>query len=328
MTNKHESSIFIGDTPIKQTPKVVKGEYVTLFGEPFLKIHNFDAMEPFFLSIVSSSDHWLFISSTGGLTAGRVSAEQSLFPYYTVDKITENSENTGNKAILLVKRAQRTNLWEPFADCYPGNYHIERNVYKNITNTMVLFEENNLDLGMTYRYAWRTSEKYGFIKTSWLKNTEDSACQVELLDGLQNILPANVAMVTQNTFSSLLDAYKRSELDRETGLAIFSLNSTLTDLAEPSESLLATTVAQIGLDQVDYLLSSTQLDRFRFGKSMTPEIERRGRRGAYFVHATLDLAPGEIRTWHLMADVSQDSASIAQKLRDLQGDRAALAHES
>ncbi|MEJ2279477.1 MAG: hypothetical protein P8Y70_17300 [Candidatus Lokiarchaeota archaeon] len=45
-------------------------------------------MPPFFMSIVSSSNHWLFISSTGGLSAGRVSAEQALFPYYTDDKLT------------------------------------------------------------------------------------------------------------------------------------------------------------------------------------------------------------------------------------------------
>jgi hypothetical protein len=249
--SENKKKIFIGDTPLKHTEKVVKGEYVTLLGESFYKIQNYDEIEPFFMSIISSSDHWLFISSTGGLTAGRVSAEQSLFPYYTEDKITENSENTGNKAILLVRRDQRTSIWEPFSERYRDNYRIERNIYKNIISTMLIFEENNLDLGITYRYAWRTSEKYGFVKTTWLINSGDLACQVELLDGLQNILPTNVTMETQLTFGSLVDAYKRSELDPETGLAIFALNSTLTDLPEPSESLMATTVAQLGLDHAD-----------------------------------------------------------------------------
>ena len=87
-----------------------------------------------------------------------------------------------------------------------------------------------------------------------------------------------------------MDAYKRSEGDPATGLAIFALNSTLTDLAEPGESLLATTVAQIGLTRADYLLSSAQLDAFRSGEEIAAETETYGRRGAYFVHATLDLA--------------------------------------
>jgi hypothetical protein len=319
--------IFVGDTPLKQTEKVVRGEYTPLFGELFYKIQNFDGMEPFFISLVSSSDHWLFISSTGGLSAGRGSAEQSIFPYYTVDKLTENSENSGSKAILLVERGQRTSLWEPFSERHAGSYALQRNLYKNVSGTALVFEELNLDLGLTYRYAWRTSEKFGFVRTAWLANTSDSACQVELLDGIQNILPANITSQTQNTFSSLLEAYKRSELDPATGLAIFALNSRLTDLAEPSESLQATTVAQIGLEAQGCLLSSLQLDAFRSGKGIQPETEVRGRRGAYFVHATLSLAPGEERTWHLVADAQQDSAAIAQKMKELQGNHSALRHE-
>jgi hypothetical protein len=317
-------TIFINDQPQSHPEKTIWGEYVFLFGEQLYKIANFDALEPFFMSIVSSFDHWLYISSTGGLSGGRVSAEQALFPYYTEDKLTENSENTGHKAIFLVKRAHRTNIWEPFSEHYRDNYHIQRNIYKNTPSTMVVFEELNLDLGMTYRYAWRTGEKYGFIKTSWLINTGDSDCLVEFVDGIQNIMPANVTSQTQLTFSCLLDAYKRNELDAGTGLAIFALNSTLTDLAEPSESLLATTVAQVGLDHADYLLSSTQLDNFRRGEEVVQEVEMRGRRGSYFTHTAVNLAPNSETSWHLFADVCQDSTAIAMKIKQLQGDRMVL----
>ncbi len=319
--------IFIGDTPLKHSDQPVRGEYVTWRGELFYMIGNVDAMEPFFMSVVSHSDHWLFVASNGGLTAGRVSPEQALFPYYSVDKITENSENTGPKSLFLVTRSGRTHLWEPFSERQRGMYAIVRNLYKNITGTTLVFEENNLDLGLTYRYAWRASERFGFVITSWLVNAGDSPCRVELLEGLQNILPANVATDTQQTFSALLDAYKRGELDDGTRLGIFALNSTLTDRAEPSESLLATTVAPLGLSQADCLLSSLQLDRFRSGKGVETETEVRGRRGAYFVHTTLDLGPEEEKTWHLMADVAQDSAAIVQRIRWLQGEPAGLLRE-
>ena len=63
--NGHKNTILIGDTEQAQTDQAVRGEYVMLLGELFYKIQNYDAMEPFFMSIVSSSDHWLFISSTG-----------------------------------------------------------------------------------------------------------------------------------------------------------------------------------------------------------------------------------------------------------------------
>src|SRR6266498_5627726 len=322
--NQKSHPIFIGETLQQQSKADVKGEFVSMLGEKFYKIQNYDQLSPFFMSIVSSSNHWLFISSTGGLSAGRVCAEQSLFPYYTDDKLTENNENTGSKSILLVRRDERTSLWEPFSERYQGSYHIERNLYKNVPGTALIFEENNFSLGLCYRYAWRTSDMFGFVKSSWLLNSGDSSCQVELIDGIQNILPANITSLTQNTFSPLLDAYKRSEVDPKTGLAIFALNSTLTDLAEPSESLLATTVTQLGLKQSDYLLSNSQLENFRIGMGVTSETEIRGRRCAYFVHSTLELTPTEERLWHLIADIGQDGVAIVSLIKKLQENPAAL----
>jgi hypothetical protein len=324
MKNQKLSTIYIGDS-IQRLPDLdIKGKFVPMLGEKYYQIKNYDAMSPFFMSIVSSSDHWLFISSTGGLTAGRVSAEQALFPYYTEDKLSENYENTGAKSILRIRRGERTSLWEPFSNHHQGNYRIERNLYKNIPGTSIIFEEINHDLGLTYRYAWRTGDRYGFVKTSWLSNASASFCHVELIDGLQNLLPAQITSSTQNIFSPLLDAYKRSELDPETGLAIFALNSTLTDLAEPSESLLATTVMQVGLEPYGYLLSSTQLECFRMGGEPRMETEVRGRRCAYFVHATLELAPDEERSWHVVADVSQDSEAIVRHSNQLRKKRKDL----
>jgi len=329
MTMQHTSArpVFIGQSEQKPQQQEVRGGFVSMLGDSFYKIENYDAMEPFFISVVSSSDHWLFAASTGGLTAGRVDASRAIFPYYTADKITENSENTGSKTILMVERAGRVSVWEPFSNRQRGAYAITRNIYKNIIGSALVFEEINHDLALVFRYAWRSSEKFGFVKTSWLGNTGAGAAHARLLDGAQNILPAHVMTDTQNTLSVLLDAYKRSELHPQTGLGIFALNSTLTDLAEPSESLLATAVAQVGLAPAAHLLSSVQLDGFRAGRMVTTETEARGRRGAYFVCADLDLPPGQERSWHFTLEGQQDGAAIVQAISRLQGDPAALCRE-
>ena len=73
----------------------VAGELVVLDGQEFYRISNYDLMQPFFMSIVSDSDHWMFLSSTGGVTAGRINPESAIFPYYTDDKIHESGELTG-----------------------------------------------------------------------------------------------------------------------------------------------------------------------------------------------------------------------------------------
>ena len=101
----HSRPIHIGDTTQKRRMNTTGGKFVHLFGESFYKISNYDALPPFFMSLVSSSNHWLFIASTGGLSAGRVNADHALFPYYTADKLTENNENTGARSIFLIERA-------------------------------------------------------------------------------------------------------------------------------------------------------------------------------------------------------------------------------
>jgi hypothetical protein len=303
----------------------IQGEYSAIGGENYYCIRNFDRMHPFFMSLVSSSDHWLFISSTGGLTAGRSNAESALFPYYTDDRITENFVNTGPVSVLRVTRGEKTFLWEPFSARYTGMYRTERNLYKNIYGNKLIFEETNHDLGLTYRYGWQTSEKYGFVKTTSLKNNTAEACSINIIDGLQNLLPYGATTAMQTTFSNLLNAYKRNELEPQTGLGLFTLSSTLTDLAEPSESLKATTAWQFGLENPLYLLSTLQLEDYRCGLEISQETDIRGHRGAYLVNASLELAENEEKHWSLVADVNQDGGQVATLIHALKTNPQGLA---
>jgi hypothetical protein len=316
--------IYIGDRAYISETDSIKGKYVNLNGECYYCIENYDKMPPFFMNLVSSSDHWIFISSTGGLSAGRRNAESALFPYYTVDKITENAANTGHVAILFVQKESKTYRWEPFTQAYEGMYRTHRNLYKNVYGNKLIFEEINSDLGLTYRYSWRTSDKYGLVKTVGIINQAAESCNLSIIDGLQNILPYGATTSLQGTFSNLLNGYKRNELESETGLGIFTLSSTLTDLAEPSESLMATTLWQTGIEQVQYLLSSVQLDKFRRGESISQETDVRGRRGAYLVSAEFKLNAGETREWHIVAEVNQDHSDVVSLINDLKGNRTSL----
>jgi hypothetical protein len=300
--------VHLGPAPQRPSGAPVEGGYVTRSGERFYRIRNVDAMAPFLMSVVSASDLWMFVSSSGGLTAGRVDADGTLFPYTTEDKLTRDVEHTGPKTVLRVTRDGRQSLWEPFSDRGRGLYRVERNLSKSVLGHEVHFEERNHDLGLAFRYAWRSSDAYGFVRTAWLSELASEPCTVALLDGLQNLVPAGATAAMQGGLSNLLDAYKRNELEPRTGLGLFTLSSSLTDLAEPSESLLATTVFALGLERAGRLLSSVQLERFRRGETPDPETDVRGRRGAYFVHADVTLGPGETRRWQLVADVGKDHA--------------------
>ena len=220
-----QKSIYIGDEKALFEKKKVEGTLVRFENEDYYKISNFDAMRPFFMSIVSDSDHWMFISSNGGISAGRKNSDFSIFPYYTDDKITESAEITGSKTIIQVHYEDRILLWEPFSNKYTGLYNSSRNIYKNTLGNKVIFEEINHDLELTFRYQWNSSDEFGFVKKSTLENNGDKSAKLVLLDGLQNILPYGVKTYTQNNTSNLVDAYKRHELMEDAGIGIFALSA-------------------------------------------------------------------------------------------------------
>ena len=61
-----ESSTSFNEHQIDSTNNTVAIDIITIEDEQFYKISNCDKMRPFFMSIVSDSDHWMFISSNGG----------------------------------------------------------------------------------------------------------------------------------------------------------------------------------------------------------------------------------------------------------------------
>ena len=109
-------------------------------------------------------------------------------------KITESNDHTGSKSIFLVTKSATTFLWEPFSYRQKGIYKTTRNLYKNAYGNKVVFEEINHDLELVFTYEWNSSDRYGFIRNSVLKNTSDSVIDVRLLDGIQTFCPMVLKM--------------------------------------------------------------------------------------------------------------------------------------
>lgn len=304
---------------VQSTSALVEINQVQFEGEAYFKITNSDAMRPFFMSLVSHSNHWMFISSNGGLTAGRKNSENPLFPYYTDDKITESAEITGSKSIFRVQKEGKSLIWEPFSERFEGRYKVRRNLYKSSYGNKLLFEEVNLDLELSFRYQWCTSEQYGFIRRSILTNLAGEKVAVELLDGLQNIMPYGVPSDLQMRSSNLVDAYKKSELEKDTGLGIYSLSAIIVDKAEPSEALKANVVWSLGLDNPTYLLSSRQLKNFRKGLPLEEEIDVRAEKGAYLLNTEVQLAANAEKSWMIIADVNKNHSALARISKTIDG---------
>ena len=308
----NQKLIYLGNTQLNNQGAKVEGHFVEIENEKFYKISNSNQMPDFFMTIVSDSDHWMFISSNGSLSAGRKDRNNALFPYYTVDKIHDYRGITGSKTYLLVEKNEKIHLWEPFSAESEKIYTIHRNLYKSIYGNKIIFEEINEDLGIGFRYGWYNSEKFGFVKKSVISNYNAGSVSVDVLDGIKNILPNGVDFDFQNAFSNLLDAYKKCELLEETKLGLYMLSSIPVDRAEPSESLKTTTVWSAGLDHnAKILISNHQVESFKKGQPVETETDIRATRGAYYMSSSLKLDKNASKEWMIVAEINQESGDVA-----------------
>lgn len=303
--------IFIGNSTLHTEGKEINGSFVDINNERFYKISNFDQMPDFFMSIVSAYDHWMFISSNGALSAGRKNKEYSLFPYYTDDKIHDSADITGSKTIIFVEKDSKQHLWEPFSQKYEHLWNIQRNLYKNVFGNRVLFEEINTDLDLIFRYEWQAGKDLGFVRRAEIKNIAAETLNVNILDGIQNVLPAFVNSDMQTRYSTLVDAYKKNELT-DSGIGIYYLSSVPSDKAEPSEGLRANVVWSECEGESRKLLSSKQVNTFRKTAEIVEETDVRAERGAFFLNQILNIEPETSNVWHIIADVHKDASEIIE----------------
>ena len=282
---------------MKEGNNMVKGQFISIDGERFYEIANYDEMQPFFISLASDTDLWMYLASTGGLTCGRRSPNEALFPYYTDDKITESYEFTGPKIVIKVKgepfQVNGDLLWRPFSAQQQDVFVLSRKIAKSTVCNQIVFCEENHTLKLRFSYVWAPAGKHGWVRRATLENLGNRATDVAIDDRLQNVLPAGVERKTQNEFSTLVDGYKKTELVPGTSLALFRMEAILVDRAEPSESLTCNTVYCLGLPNASYDQTSSK-----------------GVRGAYVAQASLRLPARGAQTWYNVLDVSQDAVAV------------------
>ncbi|MBN1827004.1 MAG: hypothetical protein JW958_12140 [Candidatus Eisenbacteria bacterium] len=301
------------DAAAPLSPETPSGCFVEREGELYYRIGAFHRMPPFLMTLASDTDLWMFVTSGGGLTAGRVDPEGSVFPYETVDKLHDSAHHTGPITIIRLFREEKAPLtWRPFDERTPDEFPVHRNLYKNFVGNKLLFEEIQPGIGLVFRYRWAACDAFGWIRTATIENIGSAAIRVELLDGLRNILPYGAHHTMFQHSSVLVDAYKKSELDPRSGLAIYSLTAGIVDRPEAAEVLRANTVWRRGLEDFRAHLSEEAFTAFRRGETLPEETVRNGHRGNYILTGFLELEPGASETWHLAVDAGRSHARIVE----------------
>jgi hypothetical protein len=291
----------------------VTGGLIEDEGGRWYRIDGVQRMEPFLLSVVSDRDLWMFASSAGPLTAGRVDADGAFLPYETDDRLHRAVGVSGPVTLLARELDGRREVWQPFSRRPAAG--CTRSLAKHVLGNALRLEEVNPAWGLRIRSTWEPSPSFGWVRTVDLTDLSGAGSSVEVLDGLLDVMPAGVDAVVEQTTSNLVDAYKRSETGPWGTAAVYSLESLITDRAEPAEALAATLVWSAGPDGAEVHLDERVVDAVWAGQPRRPADLLTGRRGAYLLRAEVVVPPAGVGSWMLVADTGLGHAELHDRLR-------------
>jgi hypothetical protein len=281
-------------------------------GARWYRIDALEHMEPFLATVVSDSDLWMFVSSSGPLTAGRIDADRAFLPYETDDRLHLAVGVTGPVSLFTRGTGPAREHWQPFGRRLdPG---CTRAIAKHELGTALTLEETNERWRLRIRITWEPARAFGWVRTVRLDDLSGDGADLEVVDGLLDVMPAGVDTATERRASNLVDAYKRSETGRWGTAAVYALESGITDRAEPSEALAATLVWSAGLEGAEIHLDERVLDAAWAGRDHEPTSVLTGRRGSYLLRGAVHVPAGGSRDWVLVADAGLGHAELTDRV--------------
>ena len=265
---------------------------------PHYRIAAYDRLDPFLMSLPSDTDLWMFVASGGGLTAGRVDPDGEPVPLRDRRRAPRRppSHRAGDAGPRLRAADGAAMRWEPFAEAGAEDRAVERNLYKNVARQPPRLRGDRprpgprlpLPLGGLRRVRLGAHRRRS-------RTAAPRPCALDLLDGLRNVLPFGAPLALYQQASNLVDAYKKSEVDPETGLGIFSLTAGITDRAEALEVAAREHRLVLRPRGPAVHLSPRPSTAFRRGRVLPGRRVLNGARGNYLVSARLDAGARRVR---------------------------------
>jgi hypothetical protein len=289
------------------------GCLTSLDGVEHYRIDGVEQMEPFLTTVVSDADLWMFVSSSGALTAGRVDADHALFPYVTDDQLHRAAGLSGPVTVIARTERRRRELWRPFAP--ERTLGCVRSIAKSVLGDRLVFEEHHHGWQLAFRATWAPSGEFGWMRTVELVDQGGGGAKLEVLDGLVDVMPAGVDAHTEQIRSNLADAYKRSETGPWGSLAVFSLESLISDRAEPAEALTATTVWSAGFADATVHLDGRAVATMVDDQPADPCRLVTGRPGAYLLRGPVDVPATGSVSWLMVVDTGLAHADVVATAR-------------
>ena len=260
-------------------------------------------MAPFLMSLVSDSDHWMFISSNGALTAGRQGSRPRAVPllHRRPDPRQPGPDRQQDHPAGHPRRADSAlgALLPALRGSVPD--HPEPRPRAS-TATGSSSRRSTTTSGCRSRAEWMTSERFGFVRRAPWSTWRTGPAAVEVLDGIQNLLPAASSAASSWNTAPWRTATRRTSSSPRLASACSSSARSRVDRPEPSEALRVNVVWSEGLEPRHAPAFRGPARPLPAWPGVEAETLVRGRRGAYFLNAHSCWRPGR-KDWIIVADV-------------------------
>ena len=164
------------------------------------------------------------------------------------------------------------------------------------------------------------SDEFGFIRMCTLENFNQEEVEVEFIDGISKIIPPGIDQRLFERGSYLAKAYNKHELLYGKKMAIYSLNTPISDRAEPAEQLKAALFSCANIDADKILISDNQIKNFCQNKELNEEFETRGEWGNFLLHKKIKIAANKKIQWIFFGDTILDVVRINKISSDFSDD--------
>lgn len=146
--------------------------------EKLLKLIDVDQMPDFFMNTINYFLNLYFVVKNNALGTGEKVPEIAITPYFIEDKLMEFSNISYSKTSHRIEKAQETQIPDRYSHFLANKNLFRKDIFKNTFINKILFEEQNLNLNLSFQYQKRLSDQFDFIKTRKLFNLSSTKNQI------------------------------------------------------------------------------------------------------------------------------------------------------
>ncbi|MBU0633772.1 MAG: hypothetical protein KKB82_08480 [Candidatus Omnitrophica bacterium] len=201
-------------------------------------IDNYDLAKPFAsffpgIAGIFGIPMWVFYVNRGqGIASfGTKNKNHSILAFNAANRAWQSVTRFGFRTFIRIKNLRGENCYEPFQnDLFSTNFNVQRKM--SISSFDFSLEEANATLGLDFKVNYFTlpgESVAGLVRIVHIKNMSTTKKDLDILDGLPQLVPYGVTDRFYKDLSRTIEAWMKAEFVEDIGMPFYKLSVDPTD---------------------------------------------------------------------------------------------------